>query len=51
MTTPALETTHQLVDRIREGDHAARERLIRRYLPLLTRWAHGRLPGSARGMQ
>jgi RNA polymerase sigma factor (sigma-70 family) len=50
MTTPALETTHQLVDRIREGDHAARERLIRRYLPLLTRWAHGRLPGSARDL-
>lgn len=50
MTTDALETTHQLVNRIREGDAAARERLIRRYLPLLTRWAHGRLPGAARDL-
>ena len=50
MNAPALETTHQLVDRIRAGDAQARERLIRRYLPLLTRWAHGRLPGSARDL-
>lgn len=48
--SPPLETTHQLVARIRAGDEAARERLIRRYLPLLTRWAHGRLPGPARDL-
>lgn len=50
MSTNAVETTHQLVDRIRQGDTGARDRLIRRYLPLLTRWAHGRLPGSARDL-
>ncbi len=43
-----LETTHQLVERIRVGDTSARDTLIRRYLQPLTRWAHGRLPGSAR---
>jgi len=48
--TGALETTHQLVERIRVGDVDARERLIRRYLPLLTRWAHGRLPSPARDL-
>ncbi len=45
-----LETTHQLVDRIRIGDSDAREKLIRRYLQPLTRWAHGRLPNSARDL-
>jgi len=50
MDTMSLETTHQLVDRIRGGDAAATERLMRRYLPLLTRWAHGRLPGIARDL-
>lgn len=45
-----LETTHQLVERIRSGDADARDRLIRRYLPLLTRWAHGRLPNPARDL-
>jgi RNA polymerase sigma-70 factor (ECF subfamily) len=44
----SLETTIDLVDRSRIGDAAARNRLIQRYLPLLTRWAHGRLPHSAR---
>lgn len=47
---PALETTRELVDRSRSGDDAARNRLIQRYLPLLTRWAHGRLPASARDL-
>lgn len=50
MTTGSLETTHQLVERIRGGDQLAREKLIRRYLPLLSRWAHGRLPGPARDL-
>ena len=45
-----LETTHDLVERIRAGDAGARERLLRRYLPLLTRWAHGRLPRAARDL-
>src|SRR5688572_3166196 len=46
----ALETTHDLVERIRAGDAGARDRLLRRYLPLLTRWAHGRLPRAARDL-
>jgi len=33
---------------LRDGDIAARDRLLSRYLPLLRRWAHGRLPGRAR---
>jgi|CXWL01.1.fsa_nt_gi RNA polymerase sigma-70 factor (ECF subfamily) len=45
-----LETTLDLVDRSRGGDEGARNRLIGRYLPLLTRWAHGRLPSSARDL-
>jgi len=45
-----LETTHQLVERIRVGDTSARDTLIRRYLQPLTRWAHGRPPGSARDL-
>lgn len=45
-----METTHQLVERIRTGDVGARDKLIRRYLQPLTRWAHGRLPGSARDL-
>lgn len=32
------------------GDPAAREQLIARYLPLLRRWAHGRLPPNARAL-
>jgi len=45
-----LETTSELLTRVRSGDTAARERLVARYLPMLKRWAHGRLPASARGM-
>ncbi len=40
--------TVELVRRIRHGDGGARDLLFRRYLPLLRRWAHGRLPPSAR---
>ena len=57
MTTPAvqgspapLETTLDLVALTKRGDLAARDRLIRRYLPLLTRWTHGRLPPAARDL-
>lgn len=38
-----------LVRRAREGDRAALDDLCARYLPRLQRWAHGRLPGWARG--
>ena len=47
---PAVESTAVLFDRIRQGDEAARRRLFERFLPILQRWAHGRLPGSARGL-
>jgi len=42
-------TTQILLQRIRDGDDAARETLLRRVLPLFERWARGRLPGKARG--
>ncbi len=38
------ETTALLLDRAGGGDGAERERLAARYLPMLRRWAHGRLP-------
>ena len=43
-----LEATSVLLARIRAGDERARDRLVARYLPLLGRWAHGRLPMGAR---
>lgn len=42
------ETTASLLKKVRVGDPSARERLVNRYLPALKRWAHGRLPRSAR---
>lgn len=57
MTTPSLqehkaplETTLDLVELTQRGDILARDRLMRRYLPLLTRWTHGRLPTGARDL-
>lgn len=49
MPTPDPESTAVLLQRIRAGDERARERLLERYLPVLRRWAHGRLPAKARG--
>jgi RNA polymerase sigma-70 factor, ECF subfamily len=45
-----LESTFLLIEQIRAGDKAALDRLLRRYLPLLTRWASGRLPRGARDL-
>lgn len=45
-----LESTEYLLARIRQGDLAARERLLGRYLVPLQRWAHGRLPSRARDL-
>ena len=42
------EPTIELVVRAREGDRVAVEALLERCLPSLRRWAHGRLPASAR---
>ena len=45
-----LEATAALLARYRAGDERARDRLLARYLPLLRRWAHGRLPAGARAL-
>jgi len=50
METASADSTQQLLHRIRAGDVAARERLLARYLPMLRRWAHGRLPAYARDL-
>ncbi len=44
-----LESTAELLALVRSGDSEARERLFARTLPVLQRWAHGRLPAGARG--
>jgi len=44
------EPTVALIRRIRDGDSVARDTLLKRYLPALRRWAHGRLPASARDL-
>ncbi|HEV8628737.1 MAG TPA: sigma-70 family RNA polymerase sigma factor [Thermoanaerobaculia bacterium] len=49
MPDAPVEATAVLLDRARRGDAAARDRLAARFLPLLQRWAHGRLPPRARG--
>jgi RNA polymerase sigma-70 factor (ECF subfamily) len=46
----SLESTAFLLTRVRDGDEAARDRLIARYLPMLREWARGRLPGGARSL-
>lgn len=43
------ETTIELVNRARAGERAALDTLFARYEVRLRRWAHGRLPVSARG--
>ena len=48
--TSALESTTVLLQQVREGDDSAREALVRRFLPILTNWARGRLPGAARDL-
>lgn len=45
-----LESTTELLAQVRAGDQEALERLLRTYGPLLTRWAHGRLPATSRGL-
>jgi RNA polymerase sigma-70 factor (ECF subfamily) len=43
-----LNSTRELIDRARDGDHHAVERLFVRHLTPLQRWARGRLPQWAR---
>lgn len=47
---PSLESTASLLIRVREGNPRAREELAGRYLTMLGRWAHGRLPQAARDL-
>ena len=44
------EATVELLALVKSGDQAALERLVARCMPALSRWAHGRIPRSARGM-
>ena len=43
-----VQSTEDLLRDFRAGDRSAQQRLCDRYLPLLRRWAHGRMPHSAR---
>jgi RNA polymerase sigma-70 factor (ECF subfamily) len=45
-----LESTAELLSLVRGGDSDARERLVERFLPILRRWARGRLPQAARDL-
>ena len=47
--TPLLET-RELLQRAKDGDRAALDQLMARYLPRLKRWAAGRLPMHARSL-
>jgi len=46
----SLESTASLLQRVVNDDDAAREQLCRQFLPIMTRWAHGRLPNYARDL-
>src|SRR5213594_2685605 len=48
MASPGLESTASLLARVRAGDSHARDHLLVRYVAILRRWAHGRLPRRAR---
>ncbi len=50
MSEPSLHSTTQLLERFQAGHESARDILLERYLPILTRWAHGRLPGYSRDL-
>lgn len=49
MSSPLLATT-ELLRLAKQGDVQARDLLVQRYLPRLSRWAAGRLPYSARSL-
>jgi RNA polymerase sigma-70 factor (ECF subfamily) len=46
----AVEPTVDVIRRIKSGDARARDELLRRFLPILRRWAHGRLPRQIRDL-
>jgi RNA polymerase sigma factor (sigma-70 family) len=45
------EATVDLLEQVKHGDQLALAKLLERCIPPLRRWARGRLPSSARGMQ
>jgi RNA polymerase sigma-70 factor (ECF subfamily) len=45
-----LESTFELIERVREGDREALERLVARHVAPLRRWISGRLPRWARDL-
>ena len=45
-----VESTAELAQRARDGDRQALDELFGRYVPALSRWAHGRLPVWARDL-
>ncbi len=47
---PALDSTFDLIERIRGGDRDALERLMARHVAPLRRWVSGRLPRWARDL-
>jgi len=46
--TKSLESTAQLLARVRLGDPAARDHLVARFLPAFRRWAHAWTSATAR---
>jgi RNA polymerase sigma-70 factor (ECF subfamily) len=50
MSELPAESSFDLLLLAKQGSDEALERLWSRYLPRLRRWAHGRLPASARGL-
>ena len=49
-TSPALDSTFALIERLRQGDREALERLLARHVGPLRRWISGRLPRWARDL-
>ena len=45
-----IESTATLLNKVKKGDDQARNRLCSIYLPMLQRWAHGRMPDYARDL-
>ena len=50
MASSTLNSTTTLLARFRDGNLAARDELVQRYLPVLKRWARGRLPSFGRDL-
>jgi RNA polymerase sigma-70 factor, ECF subfamily len=48
--SPSLDSTFELIRRLRDGDRDALERLVARHLRPLQRWVRGRLPRWARDL-